>query len=118
MKICDAWGLTEDKKLTYDEYAENWIATLDSIGEFSLKRFTDAFEMIDEDGDGEISMQEWIKYSKAIGVDPEHARQSFVAMDTDGDGVVKSNEFLAYNSEFFYSTEDTLNSSILFGPLE
>lgn len=118
MKICDGWGLTEGKALTYDEYAKNWMASLDTIGEFSIRRFTDMFEVIDENGDGEISLQEWIKYSKAIGVAPSHAEESFHAMDVDVDEKVSRDEFLAYNQEFFYSTEDKLKSTILFGPLE
>ena len=118
MKICDAWGLTEQKKLTYDEYIKHWIASLDTIGEFSIRRFTDMFEIIDEDGDGVISRQEWSKYSEAIGVAPAHAAKSFHAMDIDGDKKVSRDEFVAYNQEFFYSTEDKLKSSILFGPLE
>ena len=118
MKVCDAWGLTEGKTLTYDEFAENYMASLDTAGEFSMRRFTDMFEIIDEDGDGVISPREWSKYSKAIGVAPAHAAESFRVMDVDGDEKVSRDEFLAYNQEFFYSTEDKLKSSILFGPLE
>lgn len=76
------------------------------------------FEIIDEDGDGTISLQEWVKYSRAIGVNPEDAKQSFDAMDANGDKKVTREEFLAYNEEFFYSTDDNLKSSILFGPLK
>ena len=94
------------------------MASLDTIGEFSIKRFTDMFEIIDEDGDGVISREEWIKYSKAIGITPVHAEASFNAMNADGNKTVSRDEFLAYNHEFFYSTEDKLKSSLLFGPID
>ena len=55
---------------------------------------------------------------KALGADVAYARASFDAMDMDGNGVVSKEEFTAYNIEFFYSTEDKLNSSIMYGPLD
>jgi hypothetical protein len=39
-------------------------------------------------------------------------------MNTSGDGVVSMDEFIQYNKEFFFTTEDTLKSSILYGPLD
>ena len=118
--LCNSCGLTDDSKsLTYDEFTKNWIASLYSTsGEIIANRFANMYVMIDMDGDGVISFSEWVKYCKTIDVDPEHARLSFDAMDTDGSNTISKEEFLAYNHEFFYSTEDTLNSSILFGPLD
>ena len=38
-------------------------------------------------------------------------------MDKDGGGKITKEEFLDYNSEFFHTTENKLNSAILYGPL-
>ena len=42
----------------------------------------------------------------------------FEATDTNGDGVVPLEEFTAYHVEFFSTTENKLNSAILYGPLD
>lgn len=120
-QLMEKCGLADgSKSLSYDEFAEKYIAMIEKDGfEFHNLFFADMFNVIDTNSDGEISLQEWINYSKAIGIsDAAHSKASFGAMDTDGDGSVSREEFLAYNKEFFCSTDDNLKSSILFGPLE
>ena len=114
------WGLVnESTALTYDELLENYIREIEKLTEeVGGSAYSEMFRVIDIDGNGTISFEEWVSYYKAIGVDPVHARASFDAMDANGDGVVSMEEFVAYNVEFFFSTEDTLNSSIMYGPLE
>ncbi len=75
------------------------------------------FKQVDINADGKISMEEWLVHNAAIKIGSETAKKSFEAMDTNGDGVVSAEEFNAYHYEFFFSTEDKLKSSILFGPL-
>ena len=55
---------------------------------------------------------------KALNIDKAHARASFDAMDTNGDGKISKEEFVAYHVEFYYTAEDKLKSSILYGPLK
>ena len=76
------------------------------------------FEMMDSDGNGEISFKEWVEYYTAMGIDTVHAKPSFNAMDINGDDIVSKEEFLAFIKEFYLSVEDKLNSSVLYGPLE
>ena len=117
MKSCDMWGLTDDSvALTYDKFAKN--VAMEFAVENTVKVFQAMFEIIDMNNDGVIAFEEWEKYNKAIGISPSHAQRSFTAMDADGDGKVTKDDFIAYNLEFFFSTKDDLNSSILFGPLE
>lgn len=104
--------------LTYDEFVTrfakqmvNSAEQMESIGDSTVSVL---FEAICS---GEITFKEWVDFYNALGIDPAHAKASFAAMDENGDGVVSKEGFAAYIKEFFLSTEDTLNSSILFGPL-
>jgi Ca2+-binding EF-hand superfamily protein len=114
------WGLVDDSTaLTYDEFASKHMQAMAEFSkEGAVKLFSGMFETTDLDGNGEISFKEWEDHYKALGVNIAYARASFDAMDADGNGVVSKEEFVAYNIEFFYSTEDKLNSSIMYGPLD
>ena len=105
-------------ELSYEEF-EGYLLTL--IGEDKMahqQRFYDMFVCLDANGDGYISLEEWKVHSGAFAeVTPEHAEESFNAMDLNRDGKVTMDEFVAYHSEFFHSTENKLNSAIIFGPL-
>jgi Ca2+-binding EF-hand superfamily protein len=114
----DHLGIVDDSvSLTYDNYAARFAKMMreDSVemnkigGNLTLTMF----EAIKANDSNEMSFKDWVLYYKAIGIDTAHARASFDAMDTNGDGVVSAEEFNNYNIEFFMSTEDTLNSSIL-----
>ena len=114
----ETWGLeNESTALTYEQFSENYMKGLERAGEFHPSLFKEMFETVDMNGDGKITFDEWVKHNKAMGIDQKHARASFDAMDADGDGEVSVEEFSNYHREFFFSTEDKLKSSILYGPL-
>lgn len=116
--LCMTLGLIDDSvELTHEEIIANFANSEVSVDDLS-NMFLAWFEIIDIDGNGEISYQEWVDYYKACRIDTKHARASFDAMDTNHDGTVSKEEFYAYNKEFYYSTEDKLHSSIMCGPLD
>ena len=62
-------------------------------------------------------MDEWKVHISALGIAAEHAKKSFHAIDTDNDGKITMAEFVNYHIEYFQSSENKLNSAILYGPL-
>ena len=114
------FGMTDESvKLTYDQFAAGLAGLSKNQDENArIGVFKTMFEIIDSDGNGEISYGEWVNYYKAVGIDTKHARASFDAMDTDHNGTISDKEFAAYVNEFFHSAEDKLKSSILYGPLD
>ena len=119
LSFCDKVGLVNDSvELSYEEF-EGYLHTLFAEDKMAhQQKFYDMFVCLDANGDGYISLEEWKVHSGAIGgVPPEHAEESFSAMDKNKNRKVTLDEFVAYHSEFFYSTENKLNSAILFGPL-
>ena len=117
MKLCDPVGLIDDtKQFTYEEFKRR-LANINLV-EVNNTLFRTIFNGLDINGNGVVSMKEWELHYKCMGLDPKYAKASFEAMDTDGDGVVSLEEFTAYHVEFFSSTENKLNSAILYGPLD
>lgn len=116
----DKLGLVDDStKLTYEEFAGNYAKEIEGFDAIGDKFISVMFQTIDAGANGEISFKEWIDLCKIIGINnTAHARASFDALDANSDGIVSREEVTAYIKEFFFSTEDTLNSSIMFGPLK
>ena len=73
------------------------------------------FEILDINGDGTISCEEWKNYSAVVRIPTDRARATFDAIDKDGDETITKKEFIDYQLEFFFSTEDKLNSGNLYG---
>lgn len=116
--VCDAVGLTDHTKaLTYEQFADNYTSQVVKIAKDNLAYANSAFDVVDLDGDGDISFAEWETTMKALGFDTAHARVTFDAMDTNGNNTIQRDEFADYHYEFFMSTDDKMNSSILFGPI-
>ena len=115
--LCVSLGLKdENTKLTHEEIVANFAKSdvkVEDLSEF----YTSAFEAMDSDGNGTLSFKEWVDWYKANDIETAYARPSFDALDTNHDGVISKEEFYEYNKEFFYSKEDKLHSSIMFGPL-
>ena len=72
------------------------------------------------DGDGWISLKEWEHHYQAhiVFLWSTLYKASFEAMDANHDGKISMQEFIDYHTEFFFSSEDKLNSSILYGPVK
>ena len=102
-------------KLSYEEFEEHWHAMMAQRKNMDLSE--SMFACLDANEDGYISVKEWKVHNTALGKPPEHAQNSFAAMDSDEDGKVSKDEFVNYHTEFFLSTENKLNSAILYGPL-
>lgn len=112
------WGFTgENWKISIEDYLIMYVEKLEGTISIADKIFPLWFKQVDTNADGVISVEEWKVHNAAINIDPETAMKSFKAMDTNHDGVLSQEEFIAYHNEFFFSTEDKLKSSLLFGPL-
>jgi Ca2+-binding EF-hand superfamily protein len=76
------------------------------------------FDAIDLNGDGVIQAAEFLLYLRAFGVDDEHAaEQAFKMMDTQRNGQLSYDEFVQAGCEYFISSDESLPSKHMFGPL-
>lgn len=120
MNSCDAIGLTDGSvKLSFAEFEEKWSSIILKKAENGehVQFFGSMFNNLDLNEDGVISFTEWTAHYQSLGIDTTYARASFDAMDKNGDGKISKQEFVNYHYEFFFTTENKLNSAILYGPI-
>ena len=67
---------------------------------------------------GSLSRNGNITIEHTVSIPVEHAKASFEAMDANHYGKISMQEFIDYHTEFFFSSEDKLNSSVLYGPVK
>ena len=86
-------GMLDGASFTYDQFAALLAKT--AKHEDRGRPFDAMFDIIDSNGNGVISYEEWVQYYKAVGIDTKYARASFDAMDANGDKAVSKEEFTA-----------------------
>lgn len=119
--ILDLVGITDASvRLTYEQYEDKWFGVVMHLKEKGMleKLFLSMFDSTDLNGDGYLTFDEWTAHGECWGIEKGTHRASFDACDANGDGKVSKEEFTNYGYEFIASTENKLNSSILYGPLE
>ena len=119
--FCNDLGLKDDSvHLNYMQAREVFCSIVKNWAEKGLAEQSGIamFNSLDADGDGYISLEEWKNHYEAFGIDPVHAPASFNAIDTSGNGKISREEFVAYHMEFYFTDQNKLQSSILYGPME
>jgi Ca2+-binding EF-hand superfamily protein len=113
--------LDNDGRVSLDEYLA-LTETQQKRGSFAshviLDLFGAIFDVIDRDGDGQITLQDYRLYFEAWGLDEDVAEQAFLELDLSGDGRLSRSSFVQFNANFFTSDDPILPGSQLFGPYE
>ena len=119
LDVCGLLGMKDGDKMTLEQYlvaAEKYCE--DPAGtQVTKKPMSLKFDVVDTDGDGVISPEEFRMYFKAMGIKESCAKASFDAIDTDHDGSISKKEFLAAVHEFVFGADPTSGGTLFFGPL-
>jgi len=113
--------LDEDGKVSLDEYLQ----LADKQRKHSAVAmgliydlFGAIFDIIDLDGDGKITVQDYKHYFEAWGLEEDLAEQAFTHLDLSGDGRLSRSIFIQFGSNYFMNDEPDVPGNWLFGPLE
>ncbi|MER6252767.1 EF-hand domain-containing protein [Streptomyces sp. NPDC001584] len=105
-------------RLTKDQFiTANRLAVIDS----SRLNVTEGgghaiFDVIDVDGDNEISKDEFARFLRDVWKsDAPDAMEAFNKLDTDGDGAISRHEFIRAVREHFLSNDPDAPGSLFFG---
>ncbi|SDC16167.1 EF-hand domain-containing protein [Streptomyces prasinopilosus] len=74
------------------------------------------FDIIDTDGDNEISKDEFARFLRDVWrSDSPGAMDVFAKLDTDGDGAISRHEFIRAIREFYLPNDPDAPGSLFFG---
>ncbi|WP_225732113.1 MULTISPECIES: EF-hand domain-containing protein [unclassified Nocardia] len=93
-----------DKEISREE----WIAAHEDprfVDEVAIPLAQLTFELGDVDGDGRLSLSEWMTLQSVSGVGQVEGLKMFQALDTNGDGYISTDEHDAALREFFGSED-------------
>ncbi len=110
--------VTLDEWIKYQEVSVDQIkqqgGRLDMIDQFCYM----LFDLIDNDGDGEISVAEHAEFQKAWGFKEKDEEAVFKRLDLDGDGIMSREEALTLLYEFYLSSEIESPGNFFFGKFD
>jgi Ca2+-binding EF-hand superfamily protein len=115
-----ATDLDGDRRITPEEWNSGMrVAFVESDSGFDdhfrpLARA--AFDLADTDGDGVVSVEEFVTWQQAFGTSAAAAREAFAHLDTDGDQALSVEELVAAARQY-YTGEGGLSGDWLYGPL-
>ena len=103
----DEWLRVTDRLLDTEE---GYRSVMDAIG---LK----TFDVLDTDGDGHLSHEDWTNFYRALELDEAAADRVFPLFDSNGDGQISRDETMVRLREFFCSDDADAPGNDFFGPL-
>jgi Ca2+-binding EF-hand superfamily protein len=100
-------------------FAAGMLETPDSFDQGYLPFLEALMDVVDTDGDGKLTADDHIRWSRALMKAPEDvARETHRRADTDGDGYITTRELLELIREFYFDEDPNSAGSWALGPLE
>ena len=116
--VCISIGMSEGVKLTPEQYLsgiiEMPVEERKIMAESLLNQW---FDVVDTNGDGVISPNEFGVYFKIMGIEESATQASFDLIDTNHDGIISRDEFVAAGVDFFIGVDETSVGTLFYGPL-
>jgi Ca2+-binding EF-hand superfamily protein len=72
-------------------------------------------DMLDSDGDGKVTAEDYVLFCEAYGVDESEAKESFDMFDKNADGILQISEVDALIREFYRSSDPDAPGNVFFG---
>jgi Ca2+-binding EF-hand superfamily protein len=111
----------QDATVTLDQFVQTQDAMFsnrDRFEELLRPMFDGVFNVMDANGDGSVSPDEYRIFLSAYGVDPAWAVQTFPRLDLNDDGRLSKQEVFILLSDYLLSDDESAVGNALYGPLD
>ncbi|WP_435108314.1 EF-hand domain-containing protein [Nocardiopsis synnemataformans] len=109
----------DTSRLNRDQFVEALRLTTVDTSRFNMNDGLPhaVFDLIDADGDNEISVQEGNRFLESQKTVSHDAVRRFAKLDADGDGRISRQEFIRAHREFLHSADPEAAGGVAFGVL-
>lgn len=110
-----------DDIVTLDEYLTYWDKMLGQEGgyEQDVRGIGDiAFIVFDRDQDGFITLDEYRRFYRAVGLDPGYANTVYAKLGWNDERKISKDEYLQLIRDFFFSEDKEAAGNWFFGPVK
>jgi Ca2+-binding EF-hand superfamily protein len=118
-RLCDGRDANQDGKVSREEFvASIGHVVVESQGGYdqALRPIVDAvLDMLDYDGDGTVSRDEFRIWFRAYGVPPDEVDEAFSRLDLDHNGLLDRAEIQKAVEDFYTSDDVGSPGNVLFG---
>ncbi len=111
---------SRDQRVTINEWLAYWDRILTAEGKFDelVEPIAELiFSLLDHNGDGVISADEYALMYSAGGLDPRTAAVAFASLDLDHDGRLTVDEMWTLVRQYFQSNDPSEPGNSFFGPV-
>jgi Ca2+-binding EF-hand superfamily protein len=117
-KLNERLGKKPGSEITEEEY----IQVAAKVSRSNIKDLVDPyvdglFTLLDDDGDGKLTAEEFQYHHSAMGLEDREIRNAFRELDTDGDGTLSKEEFREYGYQFYLDSDPRSKANALAGEL-
>ncbi len=110
---------SHDQRITITEWLDYWdkiLAKRELYDSIPQPIADSMFHLLDQNGDGQITLDEYSTIYEAGGLDPKQAKEAFANLDLDHDGRLSIDEMMTLLGQFFRSNDAKSPGNWLFGP--
>ncbi|MEV6756553.1 EF-hand domain-containing protein [Streptomyces sp. NPDC051214] len=110
-------GIAEEGRLTEGEFVEALVRAneLGTIADLLRPSVEAHVTLVDTDGDGTVSLEEFVRAQQAVGMSEDEASAAFDALDRNGDGNLTVEEWQQAVLEFYTTTDPSAPGNLVMG---
>jgi Ca2+-binding EF-hand superfamily protein len=101
--------------LTYFDLEVIAANNMQTLNDFIDLTINNLFEIYDQNGDGEICLDEYIDMFTVYGINASETAKSFIKLDADGNDTISKEELQQAMRDFFVSDDPSAKGNWVFG---
>ncbi len=111
--------VTDSEALYLDDWLAFWTNVAGSPEMYGVIRPTSEliFGLLDQDGDGEVTLAEYRKLCGVMRLDEKYADKIFARLDLNKDGTISMDELMMLSDQYFVGDDPDAPGNLFFGPI-
>lgn len=111
--------MTGSKSISLDQWVGFWSNVAQNPEMYQTIRQTSGviFSVLDADGDGQVSLEEYRKLCGVMRLEPTYADGIFAKLDLNQDAMISMDELMTLADQYFVGDDPNAPGNFFFGPI-